>query len=126
MKGPSTGKPSALSKSRFAGRLAGLVVSVGGRGRDICEIDVASDRIMVPAKHGVDSLLKLGAVRLVDATCVHPKELQTVTPGLISAEPDLVIAEFVLACTILQGFEDDLFGPPELRLIKFIGILLTG
>jgi hypothetical protein len=120
LKGPSAGKPSAVSKSQLP---TGVVGSAEGGRRDICEINVAFRRITVPAKHGIDSFLELRVVRLVDAACVYPKELQTVTPCLISTKSDLVIADFVFAYTIHQILKTDLLllRTPGMRKYRISG-----
>jgi hypothetical protein len=92
-----------------------ITINVEGRSRDISEINVAFCCTPVPSKHAVDGLLKLGAARLVDATCVHPKVLQTIAPGLVSTKSDLVVPEFALANAVRQVFEADLFAAPGVR-----------
>jgi hypothetical protein len=69
---------------------------------------VASTRIPVPAKHRVDSLCELGAIRFIDTTSAYPKALQAVTPSLFSTELYFAIANLALACVIYQAFKGHL------------------
>jgi hypothetical protein len=73
-------------------------------------------------KHGVDSLLRLGVVRLVDAACVHPEEFQAVKMCLISAKLNFGVTGFALASTSLQLCEDDLFATYVCESIAYGGM----
>lgn len=48
---------------------------IDSRPRNIWQINVALGRISVPAKHRVNSFLKLDGIRFIDTTGVHPKVL---------------------------------------------------
>ena len=63
---------------------------------------------MVPAEHGVNSLLELDGIGFVDTAGIDPKEAQVIASSPFSAEPDLAIASFALAGTINQISEGDL------------------
>jgi hypothetical protein len=102
---PSSGEPPALAESWFPRKLRWSGVFPCG---DIWKIDIAFNRIPVPSKHRVDSLLKLSAAWFVDATAVYPEILQAVFPGLFSTESNLSVAELVDSNTICQILKGDL------------------
>jgi hypothetical protein len=55
LKSLTPGEPFAFPECRFLEDLGRLAVGVQGRSRNIREIYVAFDRIMVPTKHGDNS-----------------------------------------------------------------------
>jgi hypothetical protein len=65
-------------------------------------LNIASVNALIPAKHRIDSLGKLGVVRFADVASVNPEVLQTVLSRLFSTEPDLLIARLDLASAILS------------------------
>jgi hypothetical protein len=108
LKGPSSGKPSALPKSRFPG-LIGHVTGVKDSCRDIGKVNVALRGIPIPPKHGVDRFLKLSATRLVDTASIDPKVLQAIALSLLPTEANLVVTSLALAGTMHQVFVGNLF-----------------
>jgi hypothetical protein len=70
-------------------------------------------RILIPAKHRVDSLLKLDGIGFVDTAGVYPKVLQAITLSLFTTELYLAIASLALARTVYQILKSDLFRLPS-------------
>jgi hypothetical protein len=66
------------------------------RGRYICEVHVTFSRILIPAKHGINSCRKLGRIRLINTTSVYLEVLKTVFGHLISTKLDLFVASLTL------------------------------
>ena len=69
-------------------------------------MDVASGRLAIPEKHGVDRVREFGVISLVNTTGIHPEVLEAILPCLLSTEPDLLIAKLFLAgtsCQVLKG-----------------------
>jgi hypothetical protein len=64
--------------------------------------------MLVPAKHGIDSLREFSVVGLVNATDINPKVFQAIFAGFFSTEPDLLIASLMLASAVYHVFKDDL------------------
>jgi hypothetical protein len=54
-------------------------------------------RVLIPAKHRLDSERELSLVRLVDAACVDPEVLQSILLRLLSTKANLRVARLVLA-----------------------------
>jgi hypothetical protein len=99
--------------------------------RNIWQIDIALGRILVPAKHRVNSLYELGAIRFIDIVCVHPKVLQAVTLSLFTTELYFAIASLALALarTIYQILESDLLRSLSVReysILRYIALKELG
>lgn len=62
---------------------------------------------LVPFEHGVDRLLELGEVVLVDATCVYPDIAKSISFSLLGTEPDLSEPDFCWCVTIEDILEGD-------------------
>jgi len=80
-------------------------------------------------KHGVDSLREFSLVCLVDATCVNPEIVQTISPCLLAAEINLFVSGFVLAIVVHQVLVSDLLRipPPGVRKYRVrIDYILLG
>jgi hypothetical protein len=71
--GSSPCKPFAVSESRCPSTLRRRITCFLLPCRNIRQIDVASDRFLVLAKHRVNGLCELGAIRSVDTAGVYPK-----------------------------------------------------
>ena len=56
-----------------------------------CAFLITSSRITIPPEHGVESVLELGTVRLVNTARVDPEAFQPIMLGLISTKPDLSV-----------------------------------
>ena len=64
-------------------------------------MDIAPRRILVPAKHRVDSILKFNVVCLVNAAGVHPEIAKAVALSLLRAESNLFVASLALSVIVL-------------------------
>jgi len=118
----ASSEPFAFPKCRFPG-LVGSVSRI--RSRNIWQINIALNRMLVPAKHRVDSLLKLDRIRFVDTASVHPKVLQAVTLGLFTTELYFAIASIALARTVYQILESGLLRPPSVRKYSILWLSLS-
>jgi hypothetical protein len=110
----------AFPKGRFPGFVEPLG-RIGARPRNIWQINVALSRIPVPAKHRVNSLCELSAVRFVDIAGVYLEVMQLVAPRLFSTEPYLAIASLAVASAIYQICKCDLLRSLSVRKYSILG-----
>jgi hypothetical protein len=68
--------------------------------RNIGQVHVALDGIMIPAKHGRDSLGEFGMVGFINTACVCPEILNLILPRLVPTELKLGVTSLALAILI--------------------------
>ena len=76
--------------------------------RHICEVDITSSGLLVPADHGVDSFGELVIIPLVNAAGVYPEVSQTVGCSLVRAKLDLLPPRLAFAGARLHILKADL------------------
>ena len=70
---PTPSEPSAFPEIRFPRPRIALIVGIDRRTKNIRQINVASSRVTVLAKHGVDRAREFGVISLVDTAGINPK-----------------------------------------------------
>ncbi|KAH8621331.1 hypothetical protein IG631_24032 [Alternaria alternata] len=103
----TSSKPPASPKLSFPSGHVGYTIDRWPSIEHIRQKNVASSRLLIPAKHGVDRMLKLDMICLVDAARIHPEVPQAVPLGLLCAEADLVEARLVTSKTSFKLVEGD-------------------
>ena len=96
MESPASSKPSASPEIRFPLTLAQLRVWIASGCRDVRQVCIAFGCSLVPPKHRINSLSELRGAPVVNATGIHPEELEAILSSSFPTEADFGIPSLAL------------------------------